>query len=58
MFRVPTDRLVSPQDATPVKAIDRTFRDQHDNEWSVDELSRCRPANAIRNWFDEAYPRE
>ena len=58
MFRVPTDNIVSPQDATPIKAAGRQLRDQHGNEWGVDELSRSRPANAIRNWFDEAYPRE
>lgn len=57
IIRVPTDFVVSPEDATPVKLDTETrqFRDASGNEWSIDELVGTRKSNAARKWLDENF---
>lgn len=53
---VPHHVATSPQDSGPVTFDLETFRDEHGNAWSVDELSAARPANRIRKWARENRP--
>lgn len=57
-IRVPESVAVSPQDATPLKyeTLAQRFVDSHGNKYTVDELARCRPGNAVRKWVKENYP--
>jgi hypothetical protein len=58
-IKVPTDVAVSPENGGDVRFVvdRRMFLDDVGNTWTVDELAASRPANAIRKWIDENYPK-
>lgn len=59
ILKVPTDAAVSPEDGSPLRLDTEThvFTDVAGNEFSADDLARGRPANKLRKWLRENYPK-
>ena len=58
IVKVPLAVDTSPQDGMPLTfdTETRLFRDGRGNEYSAEDLARCRPGNGIRGWIERNYP--